>query len=324
MPFATGADIPSETINEVLGFFAWNRYMRGGSPRESRTVKMGGKQLGACSLVCRYWAKLCRPHVFAKLILRSREDFERFLELVDRPSVVSPSVTDCLRSIEVEQNDTGAMPWLHLLRTALLARPDIKFNRGIELHLGGTGNDSLYAPRSLSMSLPKTLPGVTFPFALVTLKDLRFKRLSDFLRLIHDFTVAEFISCYRLQLDEPLPDLTLTTTRPRQRNVLSGEPSFSSIRMRGIGDAEFEVGLMLMIGCSICSHTAAFFREWARRMRMLALAVIPANYSGGIFYLDRTAFYPSKFTAVGCKLEPLSSFFHRHIFLCRSELAGWQ
>lgn len=70
-----------------------------------RSSKYG---LSACSLTCRYWAKLLQPLLFEELKLRGLDDIAQLLEFFQR----SPQLATFVRRIDVEQSlDTCS--WFH-------------------------------------------------------------------------------------------------------------------------------------------------------------------------------------------------------------------
>ena len=190
MAAATGADLPNETISRVLG---WLKEMLSESPDHAQR-RLRRRQLGMLSLVCKFWARNLRHHIFSSIELRTSDDFDHLLALLDYPSTVVPTFSSCLFSVRIIQSGAWERPWLHHIRAELLKRPLRCKENGVGMYVVTLESTSAKqpkasvtdkcAPSSFSTHLPRTLPRAFFPFGTLTLTDLHFQRPSDMLRLV--------------------------------------------------------------------------------------------------------------------------------------------
>lgn len=263
--------------------------MPGGGPIESLRISISKPQLGTCSLVCRYWAKLCRPHMFRTLRLRSRDDLYRFVQFTDAPSLVTPSLADCVRFIKVKHTSHSTEPWLHLIRAVITARPNIFLNPGVKLYLKDdeTGpSESKRSRRPLYTSLPRAVPGAMYLFYSIKLRNVRFEYVDDLLRLFRDCSSAAWIECSHAVFNQSPPSLSSMNIRPRSSEKLSSLPGHASARISHSGGPEFEIGLMLALALSCSRGFVLRLQESAANMRAIALAVAPVEYCGGGCTID--------------------------------------
>ena len=98
-----------------------------------------------------------------------------------------------------------------------------------------------YAPRSLSTSLPRTIPRTLFSHSVLRLADLRFRSVTDLLRLIDDQADLILVSWKRLTFDE---GVTVPLARHRRRRAWWG---METITISEWTDLEFEIRIMFLI-----------------------------------------------------------------------------
>lgn len=81
----TGANIPHELFGNILTVLnnVGSHYMK--PSRTTGFVAANKRELGTCSLVNRYWARMCQPRVFNNITLRCAQDIYTLLSLLDNP-----------------------------------------------------------------------------------------------------------------------------------------------------------------------------------------------------------------------------------------------
>lgn len=223
MPLATAADLPPEIISKIVRCFAWEIHSI--PPPERYKVRVSKTHLGTLSLACRYWARLCRPHMFQHLTLRNHEDLNQFIQFIHAPSVVQPSIRGCSEHITLLQSGAWPAPWFHRTHGALLGGNvtpcDVAkyFDILVVLEQASVAvspdNAVHYAPHSFSVGLPRTVPGSMFPFYFLGLHDMRFRSIADVLRLIDNLPDLRLLKCTRLQFSDESFVLPPVPTRRR-------------------------------------------------------------------------------------------------------------
>ncbi|EKM49022.1 uncharacterized protein PHACADRAFT_202109 [Phanerochaete carnosa HHB-10118-sp] len=224
---ATAADLPPELIDDVVRWFCCDKL---------QNLGLYGDWLGACkqelglfSLTCRHWARRCRFHIFQDLTLRTREDLDTFLEFIDPPVKVKPTMIDCLLQLNISYSGPWLEPWLHHVYAGMAKRGkkavQVLYERGIALHLSGVyrrqdsvANDT-YAPTSWCEGLPRSLPGSMFPIIKLKLCDLHFHSTMELLRLVQSIPELHELHCTRLKFDRNMPP-QYTNRHRRAQNFL--------------------------------------------------------------------------------------------------------
>ena len=226
MSLSIATRLPPETIANIIRCIAWDIYRP--SP-EQYQIKASKKHLGTLSLTCRYWARLCRPHMFRHLTLRNRDDLNQFVWFIQAPSLVQPCLYDCSPHLTLELSGTWPAPWLHRTHAAFLGG-DVTTDtvaKYFEILLAlqstsveGSQDEAVkYAPRSLSTGLPRTLPGSMFPFNFIGLRDMRFRSIADVLRLIDSLPDLLLIRCTRVTFDDTSLFLPPAPARRRLKTI---------------------------------------------------------------------------------------------------------
>lgn len=288
----TGADLPPELVDKILrACVVWD-VVSAVEADEAQLIT----RLGAFSLVCKYWAKLCRPRIFCHLKIRGREDFVRLLKILDTPPLVYPPVAECIREFDVTHTGTWGVPWLHQLFCELSQRRDVSWviDHGIKLHLKsitveiskpdpGSGEASPgYAPCSLNTSLPRDLPPKMFPFKAISLTDLRFKEPRDLVHLVHSMRRSGSFDCRRLSFDSAV--IAPNILRPRQiirRRAKRFSNFLDCVTISQCGSTQLEIELLLLMVFSKNSRTTAMYAHWNQTLKSLALCTVPSPYHGG-------------------------------------------
>lgn len=275
MVCATAADLFPELVFRILSSI-------GHDPDPARhfyPVPMNKQHLGICSLVCRFWAQWCRPHIFYSITLRSAEDFEQLVQLMDTPSKVLPSIRQCLVKLIVIRRGACDAPYLHLIARHWEHLVDFEMlpvNSSSPL-----SSDSIadYAPHSMSVGLPRTLPGSMYPLYSITLSDLRFRNTGDVLKLIRNLYDLTKLECTKLRFDNVSPVLPGGTRRVR------GQLLSVSISDCGSSDSNCQIELLASIVSSSFTGTNLFMsprrlsvEAWGTICRLLT-ALAPSSYT---------------------------------------------
>jgi hypothetical protein len=258
-------------------------------------VQMTKRELGACSLTCRFWARKCRPQILSFISLRSHEDFKQLLHLIDSAMEIEdiPSLAQCIEEIEVIHSGPWAVPWFHRIHRELTARDvDLDPDR-ISLEIKGAyvpesvrssetqsneaqPNDAEtkgYAPRSLSTSLPRTLPRSLYSHGRLDLSDMRIRTVKDMLRLIDTQADLSFIAWKRLTFDE---GATVPPPRTRTRRVWGGMETVSMSEWTNI---ELEMRIMFLLASEKVPETLAVPADlWDNMLKATIALVFPRTH----------------------------------------------
>lgn len=240
-----GSRFPPEVFGVVIeAFTTWS------SLNPKHGVRMSKREVGACSLTSRFWAQRCRYWQFASISFHSREDFDSFLNLVDTAPYIEdiPSLVDCVQEIDIIHSGPWALPWFHHVLKDLKER-DIDLDpERISLEIkeafvleSQEPNVSKYAPRSLSTSLPRSMPRSLYSHAVLHLTDLRFRSIRDLLRLIDDQADLMLIDWKRLSFDE---GVTVPPARSKRRRPWFGMEEVASSEWSNV---EMELRIMFLI-----------------------------------------------------------------------------
>lgn len=165
MHIATGEDLPPELIYSILlRCRDWDR--------DLKPTKRG---LAACSLTCRFCARLIRPLLFERLVLRNATDVSRLLVYLDEPDILVPNIRDCVSHVGfVEDQTTSNIPWSHHVIRLHGQRPQLTFSSEMSWILI---SESQIQPQPTTLlpfsALPRTLPGPTLLIGHLNLRRLR-------------------------------------------------------------------------------------------------------------------------------------------------------
>lgn len=173
---ASAADIPPELFDTILAYVGTND--QGGQLPFSE-LHDAKRIFSSCSLVCKYWCKLCRCGVFESIELRSRGDVASLLALVKAapPCIGLDPVSSHIQILSIHYDiSQDRTPWLHhigLYCTSLLKGVSF-FNLVIRgrPYLGAT-KDQFHSFRTDS-ALPRSLPSRLLPYTHITLRQVRF------------------------------------------------------------------------------------------------------------------------------------------------------
>lgn len=199
----TIVQFPSEIMHEVVRYLGpWLEF-----DRHDRRIVRGSRDcfdiagaqlktgLAACSLTCRYWATAIRPVLFSSLVLRSADDFDQMIALVEAPtSPAGDLVSTFVREVGIELDGSPQRPWLHHLRKLSVhlgpKRPPRL--RGMEppsflfrMRVVGDGHSNLESIHLLPFQdLPRSLPHIYPALLSLRLENLRLRPSRDLIRLV--------------------------------------------------------------------------------------------------------------------------------------------
>ncbi|KIP10627.1 hypothetical protein PHLGIDRAFT_125483 [Phlebiopsis gigantea 11061_1 CR5-6] len=285
--------LPSEVVDYVVDIFAQRNTVEPGDVLDldslTPAVGVNKRELGTLSLICRYWAKRSRPHLFRQTTIRSLTDLDTLVQIMKHQVIDDlPSVLDCLRNVSVLQSGAWSLPWLHHVYSRLSESADRRISLSLSLdntyvvHDASSPDTTRFAPRSLSTHLPRTIPGDTYHFQALELSNLRFRRVADLLALLHHTTIVRDVTCRNVQFE----DMTIPIRRTVQR---APERELFIVTVSCCGQASFEVDLAFTIlatkGAKRCGLEAETWKTiskivlamfssgegWSKRLAVLSI-----------------------------------------------------
>ncbi|EKM57001.1 uncharacterized protein PHACADRAFT_208167 [Phanerochaete carnosa HHB-10118-sp] len=179
----TARHIPQELFATIIRHLIPPEHQLFRSGRHKKRLK---RELGQCSLVCRYWAIHCRPAIFTHIELQTPEDAYRLLELAKTTSL-GISVGMYISDVTIRAT-VSSLPWIHLITNTTQPRdlfPNMNSYRVyIQSPFSGPQEMKPFAPRSAFHSLPRSLPSPLKHLVSLELKDLRFATFADFISFL--------------------------------------------------------------------------------------------------------------------------------------------
>lgn len=184
---ATAADLPPELFPLILDYLRTDvrGIYLGYDPKRDVWVR----DMMSCSLVCLYWANLCREYLFSDwtLVIKSLAEFLTLESYAAGGCTRLVQLHRFIRRFKVEQTWDSAA-WCYRIHKSCLIQSG-------ETHLFLSGPVPSHLPRSAyrspHWSLPRSLPSCYLPFPNVTLRDIQFPCLSDLLALLSHFKHSE-------------------------------------------------------------------------------------------------------------------------------------
>ena len=169
-------------------------------------LRSGDKKqyVSAFSLVCRYWACLCRRRLFDHITLRTRDDAKRFQEILDTPTLPGLEPIAGITSYLSVTFDGRDEPWLHLVFLLYLSKvPKCHLRlRSVEpLQSAGTPWHTLHP------SLPRSIPGSLMQIRELCLHGLHFPSGRVLSRLMSSIPLLGQVGAFSLTFDtKPAPE----------------------------------------------------------------------------------------------------------------------
>lgn len=202
--WAGAADLPPELFECILAYL---------SPYDRLTGIIASKrELGKLSLVCRYWARQCRPLMFnMNPTLECLGDVQRLCRLVHASVQLSPDVRNCLKQINTKYEGVWTYFWHHLTASGLRHSVATLQNVHVSEPSADSRSGGGHAPRSWSTGLPRTLPSTLVYMSQLHLTDLRFRHVGDFAHLLLEISGLTDVECTRLRFDDPEYSLPFPT-----------------------------------------------------------------------------------------------------------------
>lgn len=119
--YAGAHGLPLEIVMHISTFLCGYSIGGEGWYEEFGEIRLSKKEAGNCSLVCKYWAKIVRAEIFARLLLKTPEDGHQLQSFIERPVSQELSIQRLVKYIHIECN-LADPPWLHCVFTSW--RPD--------------------------------------------------------------------------------------------------------------------------------------------------------------------------------------------------------
>lgn len=190
---ANAQDLPEELIARIAQLLSGQRPQTWDRDRHAcPPLKLSKRQLGSCALTCRFWAKILRPEIFRRLVLRTAEDGRLFREFIESPASPDLDIAQLVGYIRIEC-DLSQQPWVHMVFMSGSKLVSID-----EIHLSVSYPSGASPPpiRSIHHALPRTLP--LWPPHVQTLH-------------LHGLSFADFSSINRFirSIDRHRADITL-------------------------------------------------------------------------------------------------------------------
>lgn len=143
LPRVTGADIPEELFEHILWRLKTPSWTRGQGYPPSRDSTV--LTLTSLSLVCKYFARICRKKLYQNVSFRNQGQVARLLDLVDGGCApLGKPFTAFTEYIHIDSGE-GEIPWAHRISTVLI--PRIK-------------NDNIGIIRHVTLNTDKALAGL--------------------------------------------------------------------------------------------------------------------------------------------------------------------
>lgn len=149
-------------------------------------AKVDIAELSTLSLVCRYWASICRDWLHRQVTLRSPADLRKFRFLVEStPSSLTPIVQ--YARIVACTVDARDIPWLHHVQDQVISKSRDPKTCRYEVDFQSPGADDVEANlalRPLHAGLPRSLPRRFSDVDRVTVRGTHFRNGAELCRFI--------------------------------------------------------------------------------------------------------------------------------------------
>lgn len=141
--------------------------------------------LSRWSLTCRFWARHCRPYLYWKLMLRSREDALAFCQFVKSSTDGTPIGHYVWQLSLHQQCPTVSIPWIHLILLSV-SRSLLPHLERQCIYLGPDEPvDSTTTAYPIQYGLPTSYPNPRLPsLAFGTLQNIRCHAFKEFARIL--------------------------------------------------------------------------------------------------------------------------------------------
>lgn len=194
-------DIPQELFENVLCRAAESKHAM--IPSKSNDVR----NLYSLALVSRYFASVCRPHLFKNLWPKNRQHMRGLLTLLDTSPTTMPSLATYILYVFISSASTNDH-WIHQVAMALLPQVKEHSNRIPNVRLW-TSNRIDSVPRRSVIRLTSRY------ITDIILYELSFTRGEDLLRFLSAFPVVRTIHLSSVTYNATIQDLPVILTIPR-------------------------------------------------------------------------------------------------------------
>lgn len=148
-------------------------------------------------LVCKYFARICRPKLYRSIVLRNCRQFKALTDLAKGGAPVGPPVLTLVRNLHVITDENNAL-WIHQVATVIIPwmdRASVQHTPTVTLSL----DRPLVGVLPTRTHLPRPLPPSIFQnVSSLELKHVHFQHAADLLRSILYFSglkVVRLESC---------------------------------------------------------------------------------------------------------------------------------
>lgn len=266
--------LPSEIIARIVELLSghhpetWER-----GPDICAPLKLSKRELGNCSVVCKYWARSLRRDVFRRLILKSAEDGRQFQSFIRSPASLELSIARLVERIDLRYDLSGP-PWAHLVFLTLWNHA-IQLGVHITVFDSSTSEGSSYAPpalpRSLFHSIPRPLPLRITPKCALCLQGVRFADFASFHRFLASIRIC-------LRLGTAQAKLRLGGVYIENSDTISIPPPRRSptIRHLAITDGNTPLRLVCSVASTRLTWNTTIQHHMVARLEKVLFAVMKA------------------------------------------------
>jgi hypothetical protein len=191
---------PSELLENIL------RWLDASVDYIEDQMWLTKRELGSCSLVCRYWTGKLQPRIFLRLRLQNKEDALALVRFI-KAETGELNVRQYIRALTIEQA-ASSRTWAHLVTLALEAHPcPYGYNTSVVLEIQGNHEESnsqaTYRCRTIFSDLPGLLPSSCTRINYIKIVDVRFRNVHHMLSYLRSSPpTCETIECCDLTLED--------------------------------------------------------------------------------------------------------------------------
>lgn len=182
--YTSATDLPPEVTARIVELLSsrqpdtWER----NSSETCPPLELSKRELGRCSLVCKFWAGFLRRGIFRRLSLRTLEDGDQFCFFITSPSAgAERSHARLVQQLDLYY-DLAGPPWVHRI---FMSR--CKLDQRVEIYVTVSDSSDSSSPvlvRSIYHSLPRSLPPQMTHLKGLSLRGLSFADSSSLRRFL--------------------------------------------------------------------------------------------------------------------------------------------
>lgn len=145
--------------------------------------------LTACSLTCRFWARVVRPMLFERLTIRSPDDIVQLLAFLNALDPLHLPLGSCIEVLyAIEDLQSPRIPWCHQIFSLRQVLPEVVFHDVAFLTIEGSTVADQFDPKPRPLlpcaMFPRTLPGSTTPLGLLRLRRLQLPSIRELVKCV--------------------------------------------------------------------------------------------------------------------------------------------